>query len=332
MADHLTANGEEMGVYNLQCIDLSNPDIHESAALLRKACMESGIFYVINHGISQEFMDETFAQFKRFFDLPIEEKMKLVWNKNLRGYRPPIQAVIDDKTKQKDFSEAFHIGVEVSEDDPNAHDFFYGPNLWPPADLLPGWRKAMEKYHQEATNVARKIGRVIAVALDLNEDFFVQPELIGSANANYTNMFHYGVHGANLLKDVVGTTPHCDLNLFTLLATDDIWGLQICREKNAESQVWEAIAPVKGAYIVNVGDMLEMLTNGIFRSILHRVVFNQERYSTGTFICPNHDYIIKCLPTCTSEENPPKYPTMRTGQYIYNRFNQLSASTVGKKA
>ncbi|KAJ4713835.1 2-oxoglutarate (2OG) and Fe(II)-dependent oxygenase superfamily protein [Melia azedarach] len=325
MADHLTANGKEIKVHNLQCIDLSNPDMHESAALLRKACMESGIFYVINHGMSQEFMDETFAQFKRFFDLPMEEKMKLVWNNNLRGYRPSNEAFIDDNNKQKvDFGEIFHIGVDVSEDDPHAHDFLYGPNVWPPADLLPEWREAMEKYHQEATNVARKIGRIIAVALDLHEDFFDQPELIGcSSNANYTNIIHYGVHEAHVLKDVAGAPPHRDMNLITLLATDDIWGLQICKEENAKSQVWEAIAPVKGAYIVNVGDMLEMLTNGIFRSILHKVVVvNQERYSAATFICPNHDYIIKCLPTCTSNENPPKYPTVRTGQYLYNRFNQ----------
>ncbi|KAJ4713838.1 2-oxoglutarate (2OG) and Fe(II)-dependent oxygenase superfamily protein [Melia azedarach] len=332
MTDHLTANGEEIKVYDLERIDLSNPNIHESAALLRKACMESGIFYVINHGISQEFMDETFSQFKRFLDLPIEEKMKLVCDKPLRGYGPPNRSYIDDKTKLKvGLAETFHIGIDVSEDDPTAQDFLQGQNIWPPADLLPGFREAMHKYQQEATNVGRRIGKIIAVALNLSEDFFDQPELIGSANANYNNMFHYGGYGAELSNDVVGSPPHCDLNLITLLATDDIWGLQICREKNTESLVWEAIAPLKGAFIVNVGDMLEILTNGLFRSILHRVVVDHERYSSAAFMCPHHDYIIKCLPTCISEENPPKYPTIRTGQYIYNRLVQMAASTVEKE-
>ncbi|KAJ4713840.1 2-oxoglutarate (2OG) and Fe(II)-dependent oxygenase superfamily protein [Melia azedarach] len=322
MVDHvITANGEEIKVHNLQCIDLSNPDIHESAALLRKAFMESSCFLVINHGISQEFLDGTFAQFKRFFYLPMEEKMKLLSNTPLRGYQSTTHSFIDDKSKQKvHLTEGFRIGVGVSEFEPKAHDFVHGRNMWPPADLLPGWREAMEEYNQKAINAARKIGRIMAVALDLNEDFFDQPELIGG-DASYTNIQHYGNHEG----DLVGAPPHCDLSLFTLLATDDIWGLQICREKNAESQVWEAVAPVKGAYIVIVGDMLEMLTNGIFRSMLHKVIVDQERYS--------------CLPNCISAENPPKYPTIRTGQYVSDRLGRIlsrlaepkSASTLVKK-
>ncbi|GAY64043.1 hypothetical protein CUMW_230500 [Citrus unshiu] len=257
MADHSTVNGSEIPVYNLKCIDLANPDIHQSAAVLKQACMESGIFYVINHGLSEELMNEFFGQMKKFFALPMDEKKKLFWNQSLRGYRPPAQAVIDNKTQQKDFGEAYHIGVDVAKDDPNCGKFFYGPNIWPPA-----------------------------------------------------------------------APPHCDLNFITLLATDEIWGLQICREKNAQPQLWEAIPPVKGAFIVNVGDMLEMLSNGAFRSILHRVVFGKERYSTGLFLCPSHDYVIECLPTCKSEDNPPKYPTIKTGDYILSRFRQLAADTV----
>ncbi|GAY64048.1 hypothetical protein CUMW_230540 [Citrus unshiu] len=237
MADHSTVNGSEIPVYNLKCIDLANPDIHQSAAVLKQACMESGIFYVINHGLSEELMNEFFGQMKKFFALPMDEKKKLFWNQSLRGYRPPAQAVIDNKTQQK-------------------------------------------------------------------------------------------VPGTDFSKEIVGAPPHCDLNFITLLATDEIWGLQICREKNAQPQLWEAIPPVKGAFIVNVGDMLEMLSNGAFRSILHRVVFGKKRYSTGLFLCPNHDYVIECLPTCKSEDNPPKYPTIKTGDYILSRFRQLAADTV----
>ncbi|KAK9200107.1 hypothetical protein WN944_015302 [Citrus x changshan-huyou] len=300
MADHSTVNGSEIPVYNLKCIDLANPDIHQSAAVLKQACMESGIFYVINHGLSEELMNEFFGQMKKFFALPMDEKKKLFWNQSLRGYRPPAQAVIDNKTQQKDFGEAYHIGVDVAKDDPNCGKFFYGPNIWPPA----------------------------ALALDLNVDFFDQPEILGNKTASYSNMFHYGVPGTDFSKEIVGAPPHCDLNFITLLATDEIWGLQICREKNAQPQLWEAIPPVKGAFIVNVGDMLEMLSNGAFRSILHRVVFGKERYSTGLFLCPSHDYVIECLPTCKSEDNPPKYPTIKTGDYILSRFRQLAADTV----
>ncbi|KAL9432347.1 hypothetical protein AB3S75_027384 [Citrus x aurantiifolia] len=328
MADHSIVNGSEIPVYNLKCIDLANPDIHQSAAVLKQACMESGIFYVINHGLSEELMNEFFGQMKKFFALPMDEKKKLFWNQSLRGYRPPAQAVIDNKTQQKDFGEAYHIGVDVAKDDPNCGKFFYGPNIWPPADILPGWKETMMRYQEETINVGRAIGRIIALALDLNVDFFDQPEILGNKTASYSNMFHYGVPGTDFSKEIVGAPPHCDLNFITLLATDEIWGLQICREKNAQPQLWEAIPPVKGAFIVNVGDMLEMLSNGAFRSILHRVVFGKERYSTGLFLCPNHDYVIECLPTCKSEDNPPKYPTIKTGDYILSRFRQLAADTV----
>lgn len=328
MADHSIVNGSEIPVYNLKCIDLANPDIHQSAAVLKQACMESGIFYVINHGLSEELMNEFFGQMKKFFALPMDEKKKLFWNQSLRGYRPPAQAVIDNKTRQKDFGEAYHIGVDVAKDDPNCGKFFYGPNIWPPADILPGWKETMMRYQEETINVGRAIGRIIALALDLNVDFFDQPEILGNKTASYSNMFHYGVPGTDFSKEIVGAPPHCDLNFITLLATDEIWGLQICREKNAQPQLWEAIPPVKGAFIVNVGDMLEMLSNGAFRSILHRVVFGKERYSTGLFLCPSHDYVIECLPTCKSEDNPPKYPTIKTGDYILSRFRQLAADTV----
>ncbi|XP_052292346.1 2-oxoglutarate-dependent dioxygenase-like isoform X2 [Citrus sinensis] len=265
MADHSTVNGSEIPVYNLKCIDLANPDIHQSAAVLKQACMESGIFYVINHGLSEELMNEFFGQMKKFFALPMDEKKKLFWNQSLRGYRPPAQAVIDNKTQQKDFGEAYHIGVDVAKDDPNCGKFFYGPNIWPPADILPGWKETMMRYQEETINVGRAIGRIIAHALDLNVDFFDQPEILGNKTASYSNMFHYGVPGTDFSKEIVGAPPHCDLNFITLLATDEIWGLQICREKNAQPQLWEAIPPVKGAFIVNVGDMLEMLSNGAFR-------------------------------------------------------------------
>ncbi|KAH9725613.1 Fe2OG dioxygenase domain-containing protein [Citrus sinensis] len=309
MADHSTVNGSEIPVYNLKCIDLANPDIHQSAAVLKQACMESGIFYVINHGLSEELMNEFFGQMKKFFALPMDEKKKLFWNQSLRGYRPPAQAVIDNKTQQKDFGEAYHIGVDVAKDDPNCGKFFYGPNIWPPADILPGWKETMMRYQEETINVGRAIGRIIAHALDLNVDFFDQPEILGNKTASYSNMFHYGVPGTDFSKEIVGAPPHCDLNFITLLATDEIWGLQICREKNAQPQLWEAIPPVKG-------------------SILHRVVFGKERYSTGLFLCPSHDYVIECLPTCKSEDNPPKYPTIKTGDYILSRFRQLAADTV----
>ncbi|CAL5360506.1 unnamed protein product [Camellia sinensis] len=236
----------------LNCIDLSSPDIHNSVSLLRQACLDSGFFYVINHGISQEFMDEVFYQSKSFFDLPVSEKMKVLRNKKHRG----------------DYKEGYNIGIE--------------------------------------SEVAKAISRIIALALNLEVDFFDRQEMLGKANATL-RLLHYEGRVSDLMKGIYGAGAHSDFGLITLLATDDVYGLQICKDKDAKPQKWEFVSPLKGAFIVNLGDMLERWSNCIFRSTLHRVLGNgQERYSIAYFVEPNHDCLVECLPTCQSQENPPK--------------------------
>ncbi|CAL5438939.1 unnamed protein product [Camellia sinensis] len=259
----------------LNCIDLSSPDILNSVSLLKQACLDSGFFYVINHGISQEFMDEVFYQSKSFFDLPVSEKMKVLRNKKHRG----------------DYKEGYYIGIEVPENDPDIEKLLYGPNVWPPS---------------EALEVAKAISRIIALALNLEVDFFDRQEMLGKPIATL-RLLHYEGSVSDPMKGSYGAGAHSDFGLITLLATDDVYGLQICKDKDAKPQKWEFVAPLKGAFIVNLGDMLERWSNCIFRSTLHRVLGNgQERYSIAYFVEPNHDCLVECLPTCQSLENPPK--------------------------
>ncbi|CAL5438285.1 unnamed protein product [Camellia sinensis] len=220
-----------------------------------RACLDSGFFYVINHGISQEFMDEVFYQSKSFFDLPISEKMKVLRNKQHR----------------------------VPENDPDIEKPLYGPNVWPTA---------------EALEVAKAVSRIIALALDLEVDFFDRQEMLGKPIATL-RLLHYEV--SDPMKGIYGARARSDFGLITLLATDDVYGLQ-----DAKPQKWEFVAPLKGAFIVNLGDMLERWSNCIFRPTLHRVLGNgQERYSIAYFVEPSHDCVVECLPTCQSQENPP---------------------------
>ncbi|CAL5434258.1 unnamed protein product [Camellia sinensis] len=239
----------------LNCIDLSSPDIFNSVSLLKQACLDSGFFFVINHGINQEFMDEVFYQSKSFFDLPVSEKMKVLRNKKHRG----------------DYKEGYYIGIE--------------------------------KYHREALEVAKAISRIIALALNLEVDFFDRQEMLGKPIATL-RLLHYEGSVSDPMKGSYGAGAHSNFGLITLLATDDVYGLQ---DKDAKPQKWEFVAPLKGAFIVNLGDMLERWSNCIFRSTLHRVLGNgQERYSIAYFVEPNHDCLVECLPTCQSQENPPK--------------------------
>ncbi|XP_052199939.1 2-oxoglutarate-Fe(II) type oxidoreductase hxnY isoform X2 [Diospyros lotus] len=310
----------------LNCIDLASPDIHNSVSLVKQACLDSGFFYVINHGISQEFMDEVFQQSKRFFDLPLSEKMKLLRNKKHRGYTPVLDEHLDPvNQKHGDFKEGYYIGVEVPDDNPDAQKPFFGPNVWPSSDILPGWRETMEKYHQEALEVAKAVARLIALSLSLEAGYFDGEEMLGKPIATL-RLLHYEGTVSDPAKGIYGAGAHSDFGLMTLLATDDICGLQICKNKDAMPQIWEFVAPLKGAFIVNLGDMLERWSNCIFRSTLHRVLSNdQERYSIPFFVEPNHDCVVECLPTCQSEENPPKFPPIKCETYMLQRYKETHA-------
>ncbi|KAG6527343.1 2-oxoglutarate-Fe(II) type oxidoreductase hxnY-like [Zingiber officinale] len=310
----------------LNCISLSEPDITKSVSLLKQACLDSGFFYVIDHGIDQELMQEVFRQSQKFFDLPLHEKMKLLRNKKYRGYEPFMNQTSDPGNQiSGDYKEAYYIGIEVPEDDLKAEKPFYGPNLWPTTDILPGWKEIMEQYHKEALRVARAVARIIALALNLDVGFFDKPEMLDEPIASL-RLLHYGGKVSCPEKGIFGAGAHSDYGLITLLATDDVMGLQICKDKDARPQVWEYVAPVSGGFIVNLGDMLERWSNGIFRSTIHRVVLDgRERYSIAYFVEPSHDCLIECLPTCKSEANPPKFPPVTSAAYILQKYKETFA-------
>lgn len=310
----------------LNCIDLSNPEINQSVNLLKQACLDSGFFYVVNHGISEEFMDDVFSQSKRFFALPLKEKMKVLRNEKHRGYTPVLDELLDPENQvHGDYKEGYYIGVEVDEDDPESLKPFYGPNKWPASDIVPGWRETMEKYHQEALKVGKAVGKIIALALDLDANFFDKPEMLGEPIATL-RLLHYQGQISDPAKGLYGAGAHTDYGLITLLATDDVSGLQICKDRDAKPQIWEDVAPLKGAFIVNLGDMLERWSNCVFKSTLHRVLGNgQERYSIAYFLEPSHDCLVECLPTCKSDNNPPKYPPILCRDYLTQRYSDTHA-------
>ncbi|KAJ4895064.1 2-oxoglutarate (2OG) and Fe(II)-dependent oxygenase superfamily protein [Raphanus sativus] len=314
-----------MQVPSLNCIDLADHDLHRSVVSLKQACLDSGFFYVINHGINEEFMEDVFEQSKKFFALPLEEKMKVLRNEKHRGYTPVLDEILDPENQVNgDHKEGYYIGIEVPKDDPDYDKPFYGPNPWPDSDVLPQWRETMEKYHQEALRVSKDIGRLLALALDLDANYFDTPEMLGKPIATMRLLHYQGVSDPS--QGIYACGAHSDYGMMTLLATDGVMGLQICKDKNAKPQKWEYVPAIKGAYIVNLGDMLERWSNGFFKSTLHRVLGNgQERYSIPFFVEPNHECLVECLPTCKSESNVPKYPAIKCSAYLTQRYKETHA-------
>ncbi|CAM6018848.1 unnamed protein product [Sphagnum balticum] len=313
------ANGH--GDNNLACVDMSSPDLTTTAARLRQACMDVGFFYLINHGLDLELLDQVFEQSKKFFALPMEQKMKVLHDKNHRGYTPFEEEILDPAKQSKgDSKEGYYIGREVPESDPRSKKPLHGPNQYPSSEVLPGWQETMERYYDEAMKLSRRVAGLIALALNLDQTYFDKPGLLDDPMAAL-RLLHYSAEESHPGLGIYGAGAHSDYGMITLLATDDVPGLQICRNKDAVPQIWEDVQPRKGAYIVNLGDMLERWSNGLFRSTLHRVVNpGMERYSIPFFFEPNYDCVVECLPTCCSEDNPPKYPPITSGNHLLGKY------------
>ncbi|CAH2078843.1 unnamed protein product [Thlaspi arvense] len=314
---------EIMGtVLQLPIIDLSLPEKLSTSQLIRQACLDHGFFYLTNHGVSEELMERVFRESKNLFCLPLDDKMVMV-RRDFRGYSPLYdeKSVSSSSTSKGDSKEMFTFGS--SEGDLGQ---LY-PNKWPSEDLLPLWRQTMECYYK---TVMKLLG-IVALALDLEENFF---ERVGGFNdqAAVVRLLRYSGELNSSGQETCGASAHSDFGMITLLATDGVPGLQVCRDKDKEPNVWEDVPVIKGAFVVNIGDLMERWTNGLFRSTMHRVLsVGKERYSVAVFLDPDPNCVVECLESCCSETSPPRFPPVRTGDYFHERFSQslTSYSTSG---
>ncbi|XP_050227008.1 2-oxoglutarate-Fe(II) type oxidoreductase hxnY-like [Mercurialis annua] len=300
----------------LPTVDLSSPDHSSIANSIRQACAEYGFFYVINHEVEKDFVDKVFEGSKEFFSLPLSEKMKLI-RKNHRGYSPLLAQNLSFSSNSKgDANESFYIGPfekSVLEQ-------------WPSQEVLPSWRPIMEAYHRKVLSLGKRILSFIALALNLDKDYF---EKIGALNQPQAilRLLYYPGELVHSEEEIFGASAHSDFGMITLLVTDGVPGLQVCREKCKETQTWENVLHMDGAFIVNTGDMMERWTNCSFRSILHRVIpAGQERYSMAFFLNPNPNCIVQCLESCCSESCPQRFPPIRSGDYIKERLRLMYGS------
>ncbi|KVH95529.1 Isopenicillin N synthase [Cynara cardunculus var. scolymus] len=267
------------------------------------ASMDYGFFYLINHGVDEQLLQNVFDESRKFFSLPLEEKMKLARKGDL-GFAPMRAENLDSSTTSKgDSKETFHIGP--SEDD-ERHI-----NQWPSEDVLPSWRFVMEKYYKQVLSTGKQLSSLIALALNLDENFFEKAGGALNGESAVLRLLHYPGEMGVSDEVVYGASAHSDYGMITLLATDGVPGLQatfinisfVCREKLKQPRIWEDVNHVKG-------------------STLHRVMpTGKERYSIALFLDPNEDYIVECLPSCCSESSPPRFPPIRCGDYLRDRID-----------
>ncbi|KAI1343129.1 2OG-Fe(II) oxygenase [Xylariaceae sp. FL0016] len=291
---------------------------------VKKAFTEVGFMYAINHGIDDGLQERITNTIQAFFAQPKEEKMKIHINKSpaIKGYEALLETRLDDRT-QGDMKEAFNMADDPYEPEQNApptldlSTYPPGPlNQWP--EKPAGFRKMICEYRAAVQAFSGVLLRLIALSLDLPEDYF--GDMLAFPMAGLRAL-HYPPQPAAATHDnAVGIGAHADYSWFTLVnqLSPDAPGLEVL---NANGH-WVSAPPKAGSLVVNVGDFLERATNDAFVSTVHRVrnVSGRERYSLAYFFSPSQDVMIRTVPTCLAEGEKPRYEDVKAGDWQRERL------------
>ena len=222
--------------------------------------------------------------------------------------------------------EGYYIGDEIPPEKEDAATLS-GPNVWPDAtitslseDRCREFRNTMERYRAEASRVSMQLVRCFSLAVSDNPGLFDQ---YFTERKTYIRLLHYSAEASDERSGLYACGAHTDYGMITLLLTDDNPGLQVKLDGE-----WIDVSPKKGAFVVNIGDMFERWTNGLFRSTLHRVITPagaKDRFSIPFFFDPNFDALVECLESCCSKDNPAKYPPITAGQHLLNMYAKTHA-------
>ncbi|KAB5549585.1 putative gibberellin 20 oxidase [Coniochaeta sp. 2T2.1] len=286
------------------------------AAAIHSAAIAPGFFQVTGHPISQDLRDRFTAAVKAFYRLPREVKTRLHRNNSncLRGY----EAVGEQRLEAgfQDAKEGFMVGQELEGE---GLRFAQGPNQWPTEEECPGFRQVYMEYFEAMRLFSRTMFGIVALSLGLEEKYF-DDFAYGRDTVTMCRAHRYPPTTPEMAAKSRGIGAHTDFGALTLLLQDDIGGLEVFHRP---TQTWHPVYPVKDAYVVNIGDMLERWTNEKYTSTLHRVispVSDRDRYSIAFFNEGLLDQVIECIPTCLEEGGKPKYEPVKVEEHLKKRY------------
>jgi isopenicillin N synthase-like dioxygenase len=305
----------------LPIIDLESSGGGDGASLTRvaaevgAACRDVGFFYVVNHGVDPELIAKAFAQSHDFFALPVAGKRELAIETigGNRGYSGLLHEALDPG-RGPDMKEAFNVGFELAADDLElrAGKPFRSLNAWP---SVPGFRETLLSYYDACAGLGARLHRAFARDLGLRADFFA--DKFDRPMATLRLLYYPATpRGA---AAPTGAGAHTDYGNLTLLATDNVGGLEV----RTRAGQWIEAPVVPGAFIVNIGDCLMRWTNDVYVSTPHRVVNRsaRERYSIAFFYDPNPDAMVETIPSCVQEGEVVRYPPILAADYLTMRLD-----------
>ncbi|MBZ0088381.1 MAG: isopenicillin N synthase family oxygenase [Thermomonas sp.] len=286
---------------------------------LGAAYREWGFAGIRNHGIPQARIDAAYAAFREFFALPDEAKRRyhVPGGGGARGYTP--FGIETAKGSQHfDLKEFWHIGREIPED--SKYRSVMSPNLWPAE--VPAFREVGYGLYQALDALGSQVLSALALHIGLPEDWFA--DKTDSGNSILRPLHYPPIPDGDVPN--IRSGAHEDINLITLLVGASAEGLQVLSRKGQ----WVPFTADADTIVVNIGDMLQRLTNHVYPSTTHRVVnppgpkAREPRYSVPFFLHPNPDFLIDALPSCITPDNPNRYPEPITAQgYLEERLREI---------
>ncbi|KAF8407736.1 hypothetical protein HHK36_006871 [Tetracentron sinense] len=275
---------------NPETINLDDPNVLQVVKKLHEACQNVGFFYVKGHGIPDTLVKGVRDAARNFFLLPHEEKMKIQLSAST-GYRGYTK-LLDNKTQGKaDLHESIDAYTEFA---PGTYgpmgEHFEGPNLWP--EYPQGFKEMMDDYGNALEKLSKMIMRGVVLALRGSPNLFEGDR----AGKSFWSMRLIGCPGSGSAAhpSAMGIGAHRDYGLLILVnQDDDITALEVLNRRDE----WIPAVPVPGAFLCNIGDMLNIWSNGMYTATTHRVINSSSKYrvSIPFFYEPNFQAIVEPL-------------------------------------
>ncbi len=293
-------------------------------------CRAIGFLIIENHNVNNDVIDAAWTAAAEFFALPETEKYSAQTTDIHcpRGFTP-VEGESLAKTQGEDAppdrKETFSSGpISPPEFHPHGDDFdfFYGANIWPkkPENFKEAWLS----YYHAMEILGAQIMELLALALEVDKDYFKEyhtHHISALRTQNYPSL------SRKILPGQLRAGAHSDYGSVTILKPDpDVDGLEV-RSPNGD---WIKAPVVKDGFIINIGDLLARWTNDRWVSTLHRVVEpesaqgenSKRRQSIAYFMNPNFDAEITAIPTCVKDGDRAKYPPVKAGDYLIDKFKQ----------
>ena len=302
-------------------LDIRRFDTDRAAfvAELGGAYTEWGFCGIRGHGIPEALVQGAYDVFQRFFALPQDVKMRyhVPGSGGARGYTPFGVETAKD-SQYPDLKEFWHVGREIPRD--SQHADVMPPNLWPTE--VEGFREHGYALYEALDQLGARVLQALALHLGLPQHWF--DDKIDCGNSILRPIHYPPIEQAEIPNVRAGA--HEDINFITLLVGASAAGLEV-RSRRGD---WVPFTAAEDTIVVNIGDMLQRLTNHVYPSTTHRVVNPQDerarqpRYSVPFFLHPNPDFVIRTLPQCVTPENPDRYPQPITAhEYLMERLREI---------